>query len=192
MGLMARLRNTQNRRALFFRLIAIGLVSLGVLSAGLTSLPGGDRGLRTVDKLWDALAHNSLSISDLDPARQRQIDAAVTTIRDHPFTGAGWLETVSSDGYVIHNVYLQLWSDLGIIGLSIYLAIFFPALWFSARWLRDNEKDSLALLPISIVLSHLFSSLFHPVSTELTEWVLIAFSLGIMIRLLCINEPRNQ
>jgi len=76
----------------------------------------------------------------------------------------------------IHMTYLQLLSDLGLIGILAYLAIFLlSVLWF----FRIEKETRASVLPaLAIVFVYLAQGCFAPLSNEITEWfpVVLAFS----------------
>lgn len=177
------------------RQILIGTLLTVVTLTGLlhlTSTSFGNRAGEIFNRTLQTItSSDSFSLEQLDGNRQRQVQTAVETISESPLQGSGWLTNISLDGYVIHNVILQTWADLGFFGMLFYLAIFTPAVLVAYRWLTNRSSSDHMVLPLSIVVCYSFSSLFHPISTELTEWVLVAFSLGLMIRWLTNQESLN-
>ena len=183
-------------------LAAFIAVTLGTLYVIAVAIPGRAYAVYVISQTWHQFKHTGLTLEHLDEFRQRQLETAIAAISQRPLQGQGWLTTISTDNYVIHNVYLQTWSDLGILGMLIYVGIFIPAIWSAIIWFRCNseqrhssenktESDHL-LLPITIVFCYLFSSMLHPISTELTEWILIAFSLGLLIRHLTVTSIQDR
>lgn len=79
---------------------------------------------------------------------------------------------------VIHMTYLQILGDEGIIGLIGYLLFLLFPLFESGKYIFNGdgfllEKIDDILAPMSILIMYLFSGLFHPLSNELTEWVIV-------------------
>lgn len=172
--------------------VLIGAVLSTIILFGLlylTSNTFGNRAAGVFNQTINLLVSgDAFSLDRLDGNRQRQIETALGTISEVPFQGKGWLANLSVDGHVIHNVFLQTWADLGLLGIALYIAIFTPAFMMARQWLKNGTSHDFMLLPLSIVFCYLFSNLFHPISTELTEWVLVAFSLGLMIRQLAAKK----
>ena len=172
--------------------VIIGAVLAAIILFGLLYLTSNTFGNRAAGVFSQTIqllgSGDTFSLERLDGNRQRQMETALGTISEMPFQGKGWLANLSVDGYVIHNVFLQTWADLGLLGIVLYIAIFTPAFMMARQWLKNGSGHDFMVLPLSIVFCYLFSNLFHPISTELTEWVLVAFSLGLMIRQLAAKK----
>jgi hypothetical protein len=64
-------------------------------------------------------------------SRQAYINNALKMVRDHPFVGNGWnsfdtitipmVKNVEERSSHVHNSYLQVWAEVGIIGLVFFL-----------------------------------------------------------------------
>ncbi len=98
--------------------------------------------------------------------------------------GAGWQATRSSFGgeyhLVIHMAYLQVLSDLGVVGLLGFLLVFTP-LWRMIWLFRHQPLILLVQHPLLVIPSFLlFTSLFNPISNELSEWGLPMLVLAML------------
>lgn len=85
---------------------------------------------------------------------------------------------------VVHMTYLQLLADVGVLGLVGYLGIFLVPLFYGARRIRQAAApwscfDGMAL-PLGILGIYLFAGLLHPVSTEISEWLIVLVGLSML------------
>lgn len=85
-------------------------------------------------------------------------------------------------GYVQHNLFLSILVDLGLVGLSLYLATL--AIWVWRGWrLWQNPQISLAqrqlgLFTIAIVAQWMVNGMFHDVSLPTNANLLLMFVAG--------------
>jgi putative inorganic carbon (hco3(-)) transporter len=118
-------------------------------------------------------------------------------VKVHPFLGFG-INTFSRyfleykpaeypDIRYTHNSYLQMWSEIGILGLSAYLALIFTVLFKSLHGMRDKIKTGLEgfilLGAVSgyiafLVQSGLDTNLYSLVLTTLF-WVMTAYIISL-------------
>lgn len=76
--------------------------------------------------------------------RVRIIDGLLLAIRERPFLGNG-VNSVGNftyDGHLGHNIYLQMWSEQGIIGLIILLLALFCTLYMTYMQIKTKTIDS--------------------------------------------------
>ena len=109
---------------------------------------------------------------------------ALDALPSHLPWGAGWQATRSSFGgeyhLVIHMAYLQVLSDLGVVGLLGFLLVFTP-LWRMIWLFRHQPLILLVQHPLLVIPSFLlFTSLFNPISNELSEWGLPMLVLAML------------
>ncbi|MDH1444234.1 O-antigen ligase family protein [Pseudomonas sp. GD03721] len=103
--------------------------------------------------------------------------------------GGGFGSTVSyiesfGQPVVVHMAYLQVLSDLGVLGLIAYLGVlFYPVGVVLSRIMQTGVSafDTL-LLPVSVVSIYSFSGLLHPVSNEISEWFIVLVSIAIILK----------
>ncbi len=103
--------------------------------------------------------------------------------------GGGFGSTVSyiesfGEPVVVHMTYLQVLSDLGVLGLIAYLGVlFYPIGVVLNRIMQTGVSafDTL-LLPVSVVSIYSFSGLLHPVSNEISEWFIVLVSIAIILK----------
>lgn len=120
-------------------------------------------------------------------------------VHDHPFFGVGlaqfpqvsptyvrrpgaltYVAVIIDNKIVVHNVYLQLWAETGIIGLVLFLALLGASLlggWracvlFESQ--RDPEMLALARTALLAMLGMLAASFFLSDDSNRQTWVLIA------------------
>lgn len=95
--------------------------------------------------------------------------------------GGGLGTTKSNDNGTqvhIHMTYLQLLSDVGVVGLLSYLAIFGSILlWF----LRLDRLSRLYAVPVMAIPGiYLLQGMFTPLSNEMTEWFPVILAASVM------------
>lgn len=131
-------------------------------------------------------------------------------VHDHPFFGVGlaqfpqvsptyvrrpgsltYVAVILDDKIVVHNVYLQLWAETGIVGLVLFLAVIGASLVGSWRACvrfdsqRDPEMLALARMTLLAMLGMLAASFFLSDNTNRQTWVLLALGpalAGIAVR----------
>lgn len=125
----------------------------------------------------------------IDPARFSMYMEAINKIKESPFIGLGAFTTVGnqqdSAGMVVHNTYLQSWGDFGVIGFFGILLIYTGWLVLVPRLLRKVQintdiKGNVSVCSSVLILTYfVLNGLFHPYSTELSEWILYIIPLKI-------------
>lgn len=134
---------------------------------------------------------NEVSIRDVstDPVRLRMLKEGFNGACENAPFGAGFGATVvyvsEIDGpMVIHNTYLQVLSDLGFIGFISHLYIVFaPVLFIAKGFFYSTIKFSQVndnFLPLGILIVYAFVGLFHPISNEISEWLIIVVAVSIL------------
>lgn len=85
---------------------------------------------------------------------------------------------------VVHMAYLQLLADVGIIGFVGYLGIFLVPVAYAISRLRQSADPwacfDRMVLPLGILGIYLFGGLLHPVSTELSEWLIVLVGIAML------------
>jgi len=106
-----------------------------------------------------------------------------SSIANFPLGGGLGSTTLESYGYPlhIHMTYLQLFSDLGLIGILSYMAIFLLSiLWF----FRLKDKARISALPVlATILIYFIQGCFAPFSNEITEWFPVILSFSVLYNL---------
>jgi len=116
-----------------------------------------------------------------DPTRMNMILHGIqSAIANFPL-GGGLGSTTADDHGVqvhIHMTYLQLLSDVGLIGLLSYACIFLLGfVWF---FRLEKEIRTSALSIVAIVCIYLTQGLFAPLSNEITEWFPVVLALSVL------------
>lgn len=129
-----------------------------------------------------------LSSLTFDLGRGEALLAGLQAIRAHPFLGTGIgttrVQTLTGP-VVVHNAFLQVWADIGILGFMAYTWLMLSWLFWSARaWvgvrLRASASDrALGYSSWAMLVAAAVGSLFVPLSTEWAEWILFLFPLGL-------------
>ena len=90
---------------------------------------------------------------------------AIETISSHTFIGIGWEQYVNQGGWFwnIHNIYLQLYIETGILGSIFYIGWFTFHLcrtWRLYSYMRINEKyyskNDVCFINFSLAMQILF------------------------------------
>lgn len=137
-----------------------------------------------------------------DPTRFEMLIAAMENIEKHPIIGNGFFDTtylVDGKPMVVHNTYLQIWGDFGILSIISYIALTFFWLFLIPKRTRfvvkqENIKyKALYYNSIFLLIYFNINGLFHPISTEFSEWVLfiIPFSIVYNIKKIMDEEDRQ-
>jgi hypothetical protein len=139
------------------------------------------RGLTVVQAI---VTGNSDDIDRVDSARSQMNRDVIAAIADHPVLGNGMGTTRSAataGPVVIHNAYLQMWADVGLLGFLSFSALTLGSIpVLCARYRRragaDPERRVLFYNGMFLLACWGVAALLHPVSTELSEWIM--FILG--------------
>jgi putative inorganic carbon (HCO3(-)) transporter len=122
--------------------------------------------------------------------RQQYLNSSWQLIKLHPFLGSGWRSygiasipfTANTNGlsYFTHNSYLQIWTELGIIGLIVFL-VFLWMLCKDALALIGQEQEKNLWLVCAVIagiggcaVDNLFSYTMLKPQVALFWWVLCA------------------
>ena len=137
-------------------------------------------------------------------------NVAWRVVSDHPIAGVGagqfaqvsphyvqqpgaldYVSLIVEKQIVVHNVYLQLWVETGIVGLMLFLLVVGVSLRFCWRALRafeeqrDAEMVALARTALLALLGTLAASFFLSNVASRQLWVLLAFGpvmAGVAVR----------
>jgi O-antigen ligase len=138
----------------------------------------------------------------MDPARYELLEHAIDQIRLHPVAGGGFdassLE-MSSDGksehgivrfkQVVHNAYLQVWADMGFVGLMGFCCIIFswvtvlPRCIIRIRKCADADRRAYYYNAIFLLMCVSMFFIFHPISTECSDWIRFGSSSAVLAEL---------
>jgi O-antigen ligase len=150
---------------------------------------------------WANLINESGSFWDklqvLAPDRYEMNQKTIDLIKTHPLLGNG-LRSASLEGELVtneviqvvtHNGYLQVWADIGLLGFISFIFIVFAWLsFFNILILTPSISDAIERTTLynAVFVLFVFSLclLFHPISTEWSEWILFTVPFTILARAL--------
>ena len=188
--LFIRFTERRGRPSRLGRLAAVG-VSLGavlVVIAGWrwvqrqTEVPSGSGAIARIGQLAvNVRVYGAAGLAIADERRARMLEIGMDAFRRAPFIGTG-VGTTQADTdiglMVVHMTYLQIIGDLGLLGLFAYLWLvlgwlpFLPRAWRSISRLPNPESRAPYYNAIFLLGAFALSGLFHPLSTEWTEWIM--------------------
>lgn len=171
--------NYRNKiKAIIFPLIVFFILTVGIVIA-IPSILKSRIGVSFLNLLNSPTISTGLEL--VDSARFMMFKSAIQKIYDNPFIGTGAFTTVGyyEDGssMVVHNTYLQLWGDFGILGLLgmcfIFLGwvAFLPKIMMKIQINKNEKENILVSSSVLMLLYFIGNGLFHPYSTELSEWI---------------------
>jgi O-antigen ligase len=102
--------------------------------------------------------------------------------------GTGFLSTrteTPAGPMVVHNTYLQVWADLGLLGVVSYVWLVFgwmawlPKALRRIRALSDDQQRAIYYNAIFLLFVFDLTGFLHPLSTEWAQWIpfLVPYSL---------------
>lgn len=145
-------------------------------------------------------------IQDLAPDRYEMNVRSMELIKEHPLFGNG-LQAAAIDSYseaddsshvVTHNGYLQTWANIGLIGLVSFIVIVFA--WLSpfyiiARsptFIEDPIQRAIIYNAIFLLFTFSLCMLFHPISTEWSEWIMFSVPYTLLMRSMPCRQSSNK
>jgi O-antigen ligase len=175
----------QFKRALFVGGLGVGIVAVGVAYSGIISGRGGSEqgpGVGRVQQLTTSVAQQGIEGLDAaDVIRFQMWKDVVEAIQAHPLLGTGIGTTTSETvvgPMVIHMTYLQVWADMGLLGLTAYVWLMWgwivlaPTVLRRVRALSDPTLKALYYNSVFLLLVYGLAGCFHPLSTEWSEWII--------------------
>ncbi len=177
--------NHMDEARLLLRLSGTAIATLGLawfilLRPGVQdeSAQGGLARIRRT--LPSAPAFSTEGAEGADPARMEMLQAAIAAVVEHPFTGGGIGSTRIDTEFgpmVVHVSYLQVWGDLGPLGAFSFAALALGwltsarAIMRAARLAPSALERALYYNGVFQLAVFAFAALFHPLSTEWSEWL---------------------
>lgn len=144
----------------------------------------------------------SEALKSIDPTRYDMILAAFDKISSSPFLGSGAFSTVATEGtakgMVVHNSYLQVWGDFGFFGLIsiifLYLGWIFmlPRVFKKLQIIGNSSVSSIICSAILLLVYFILNGLFHPYSTEFSEWITFIIPLTIIYQFYRDDNSQNN
>ncbi|EIK69098.1 putative membrane protein [Pseudomonas synxantha BG33R] len=129
----------------------------------------------------DLTNHDSLLVLNRlfegDPVRSAMIQDGISNVQKcFPF-GCGFgssFSVVDGENIVIHNVYLGMLGDVGVLGeLALLFLMLMPFVFFLLSLVDGSDLNKNIFFKFAAVLGvlcYIFIMLFHPLSTEMSEW----------------------
>ncbi len=169
----------------------------------------------TIDLAPLRLSTSSLDAFNLRPRDQNVIesrfqiwDRALRMIRDYPATGSGistYRSMVRFDEYMIpyyenkilphaHNAFLQMGTDLGVMGLFLFLAWYGTVAWMAVQSIRGENRHSrtMAVAIAAGIVAHMIYGLTDAVPF----WDRLAFThwwfIGLMTAVYILKRPTGS
>jgi O-antigen ligase len=171
---------------------AVGWVAALVLAALLVGVLAPGHYADRLSTVWDMNADATGSAQD----RWRDTVVAATFATQHPLLGAGlgmdYLALNEARGAVwlsVHNAYLNYAVDLGVVGLTLFLAVFASAWWGTRKVERRPPRPSetsdaadvrtfAAAVRISLV-GFAVAAFFHPVAYHAFFYYLAGLAVAV-------------
>lgn len=174
--------------ARLFSIILISFLLIGVIA------------VVNIDAVYGFLDGKSLLVVNRlfegDPIRSRMLSDGILNAEACLPLGCGFQSStsiVSGQPMVIHNVYLAILGDLGALGeVGLLITVLSPLLFFALRgWFVKRASAPDAYYKLAAYLGSscfCFLLLFHPLSSEMSEWGYWAIMLSWLSRLSNIDE----
>lgn len=171
----------------------LSIVSILVLLFGLFAV-------FNLDALYGFLDGKSLLVVNRlfegDPIRSKMLSDGILNAEACLPLGCGFQSSTSIVGgqpMVIHNVYLAILGDLGALGeIGLLIIVLSPLLFFALReWFNGPAAAPVAYYKLAAYLGascFCFLLLFHPLSSEMSEWGYWAIMLSWLSRLSNMGE----
>jgi O-antigen/teichoic acid export membrane protein/O-antigen ligase len=146
-----------------------GIAGFVLVTTSTISLPNGNA-LNRILGGGDTTTIQGVSFSDTE--RQEALHSSLGRAMEHPITGAGF-----EDALAAHNVFLQMWSSAGLLGLVGIVLVFAAVLEPSVRlFIRSRgpfrDRSDLILLGFSASFIGYFStSVFQPALWDRYIWL---------------------
>jgi O-antigen ligase len=158
---------------------ALLLAAAGYMVAANSTDQGG---LGRVSDLSSALQAGGLGgLQAADVVRYQMLQDVVDAIQEHPVFGTGIQTTVSETiigPMPIHMTYLQVWADMGVLGLIAYMWLVWGWLVWTPRVIRrirstaDPVQRAVYYNALFVLIVYGFTGFLHPLSTEFSEWII--------------------
>jgi hypothetical protein len=137
-----------------------------------------------------------------DPIRSKMISDGIVNAEACLPLGCGFQSStslVSGIPMVVHNVYLGILGDFGVLGeVGLLIMVMSPVVIFAMReWIGGATRGPLVHYKLAACLGtscYCFILLFHPLSSEMSEWGYWAIMLSWLSRLsnVCPSEGRDS
>ncbi|MBV8207623.1 MAG: O-antigen ligase family protein [Acidobacteria bacterium] len=174
--------------------VALGFFVLHFGGELLNSNAQSDTGAERVSQLAGSLQQAGIGgLGAADLIRFQMLQDAQAAIRAHPWLGTGF-ESTKTDTIVgpmvIHMTYMQVWADLGLLGFIAFSWLMLDWLgWIRRvpqriRRLAAPQERAIYYNAIFLLIVYAITALFHPLSTEWSQWVMFIVPYAMLWRLL--------
>jgi len=177
-------------------LILLGIAYSGVLSGDASAEERGAVG-RAGWLVNSVQASGVEGFATADVIRYQMLQDVVGAIRAHPVLGTG-IETTVTETIVgpmgTHMTYLQVWADMGLLGLAAYIWLVWGWIPWVPRVLRrvqaltDPAHRAIYYNAIYVLFFFAVAGFFHPLSTEWSEWVIFIVAYALVWE---VAQPRE-
>ena len=133
------------------------------------------------------LNHNQEQASPLFSLKQRlsYFKDTISIIKNQPFLGVGLGNFSLKNTRFAHNSYLQIWAELGILGLLSWIAIIFSFLVKGIRSIKKSTASSgLFIAGMAFLMHNMIDFSFFEPQVSFLWWVI----LGLIIN----NDKNNK
>ncbi|MDO3722416.1 O-antigen ligase family protein [Marinobacter sp. chi1] len=129
-------------------------------------------------------------------------------LNDHPFLGVGYFnfipyyERVYREDMLYeyaelpHNIFVQVGSELGYFGLSVYLVIIFYCIWktrIMKRLLKDDESNRFPYYIFSYLNISMFGFVFAGQFVSVVYYPFLWIHLALFVALInCVNSKKKE
>ncbi len=141
----------------------------------------------------DFLENIALRFLAGDPVREKMLGDGLHHLGDCLVLGCGFASTFSLVGgepMVVHNAYLAVFGDMGIVGFVALIILLVAPLCFCLR--RGSAWSDMKILAVLAYTGFPFLFVFHPFSTELSEWGLWVVLSAVLARCGGVEVPRSK
>ncbi len=152
---------------------------LSLIAAGIVMIPGVY--WERITSIFDFAAKRSGDYAILTRLETGQV--AVHLGLTHPLLGVGidnFLPRAAyfiPHGLTVHNIFLQIFSELGLVALLLFVGIIVCNVRIILRMMKDGGDPEIARIGRALLMQHvamLVSSLFVPVLYEMIIWFMLA------------------
>ncbi len=168
------------RRAMFVGAMSLSAVVAAVAYSAILSGEGGASVGRVSEFSSSVQAQGLEGLETADAIRFRMLQDGVEAIQAHPIWGTG-IETTTTETIVgpmgIHMTYLQVWADMGLLGLTAFVwlmwgwIVWVPMVLRRIRVLSAPAQRALYYNALFLLFFYGLAAFFHPLSTEWSEWI---------------------
>lgn len=142
-----------------------------------------------IDEMLSAFGAPSIDLHTSTGQRLSYIELGMSLFNKKPFFGHGIANAAYYNGTYLHNNYVELLADVGLIGTLVYYAPYFVAIYSNGKCYREDH-DPLALTCMLLVLGLIVIDVFQ-VSYLNRTLMLIPFlgcSYGLMATRNSVND----